>query len=119
MITVDRFIPRCGCRSVGECTHGLEAEGEALDELVDAFADEMKAKLRRKWREGYSGWDVPANRPGINAKLFEHVLRTGPQWVDIANLAAMLWNLDNGEAERIEALVAAPGGPARDAPPGA
>lgn len=68
-------------------------ELDALDALVDAFAKEMKAKLRKKYLDGYTGWDEPSLRPILELKLTEHVARGG-QYVDVANLAAMLWNLD-------------------------
>jgi hypothetical protein len=96
MITVQGQRTSCGCRSAGECEHNNWVEEHALDALVDAFAAEMKAKLRRKyWRDGYTGWDDPSNRPIIEQKLREHVGRLLAGWdqaVDVANLAAMLWN---------------------------
>lgn len=93
MITVESFNKSCGCRSVGECHHNSTAEMQALDALVDAFAAEMKKKLRRKALEGYSGWDDPAYAEGMRAAMLEHALRGPGQEVDVANLAAMLWNI--------------------------
>jgi hypothetical protein len=96
MITVQGQRESCGCRSAGECVHNNWAEEHALDALVDAFAKEMKKKLRQKyWRDGYTGWDDIANLAIIQQKLGEHVVRLlagGDQAVDVANLAAMLWN---------------------------
>lgn len=96
MITVNSLYQSCGCRSVGECEHINWVEERALDALVDAFAEAMKAKLRQKyWRDGHTGWDNPCNRQIIVEKLQEHVRREvagQSQEVDIANLAAMLWN---------------------------
>lgn len=92
MITVEQFEISCGCRSVGECTHNDFAELKALDALVDAFAAEMKKKLRKKAAEGRSGWDNPLYKDGIRDALILHVVRGPGQEVDAANLAAMLWN---------------------------
>lgn len=93
MITVENFVKPCGCRSAGECTHNIFVEVKALDAMVDAFAAEMKMKLHKKWREGQRGWDDPECAEGIRAALASHVARGRGQEVDIANLAAMLWNM--------------------------
>jgi hypothetical protein len=97
MITTEQFMRPCGCRSVGECMHNIfgdhSAELRALDALVDAFAVEMKKKLRAKADAGRTGWDNPANADGIRAAMFEHAARGPGQEVDVANFAAMLWNL--------------------------
>ena len=66
---------------------------EALDALVDAFAVEMKKKLRRKALEGRHGWDDPQYAEGIRVAMLEHARRGPGQEVDVANLAAMLWNM--------------------------
>lgn len=92
MITVQDFTKQCGCRSVGECQHNITAEVQALDALVDAFAIEMKKKLRRKALDGRGGWDEPQYADGIRAAMIEHANRGPGQEVDVANLAAMLWN---------------------------
>jgi hypothetical protein len=96
VIAVEQFMTPCGCRSVGECVHNLGAEAAALDALVDAFAAAMKAKLQRQRWRGWRGWDDPANRNVIRARLAEHLMKPGDQWVDVANFAAMLWNLGPG-----------------------
>ena len=94
MIKAKDFIKRCNCRSVGECNHNLTAELKALDRMVDAFAKEMKKKLHKKVIEGYSGWDDVKYKNAIKASLRNHVDRE-EQEVDVANLAAMLWNMEN------------------------
>ena len=96
MITAEQFKPRCNCRSVGECWHGLTAEMTALDALVDAFALEMKKKLYKQYVKGYHGWDDPEMKALLETKLNEHVQRGEEQMVDVANLAAMLWNMEQG-----------------------
>lgn len=96
--TTADFRPNCGCRSAGECSHGSFAEVAALDAMVDAFAAEMKKKLKAKLVHGYGGWDSedPEVRRNIEIGLSVHVARhlrgEGAQSVDIANFAAMLWN---------------------------
>ena len=73
-------------------------EVEALNTLVDSFAAEMKLKLARKFLHGRSGWDSPESKAFLEASLAEHMVRhleTGGQLVDIGNIAAMLWNIDN------------------------
>lgn len=94
MITTEQFVKSCGCRSAGECTHNNTAEFQALNALVDEFAKAMKRKLRAKLFSGRSGWDDVKNAEGIRAALLEHALRGETQWVDVANFAAMLWNME-------------------------
>lgn len=53
----------------------------------------MKTKLRKKWREYYSGWDNPDTADSLRAAMINCVLRGPGQEIDIANFAAMLWNL--------------------------
>ncbi len=82
-------VPLCKC-----------GELASLDALVDAFAEEMKAKLREKAQGGYTGWDDPdwavSERPldpedeTVWQALHEHVGKGDP--VDIANFAAFIWN---------------------------
>ena len=93
MITTEEYTPRCNCRSVGECYHGLGAEENALNALVDEFAKEMKRKLQEKRLEGYHGWDDPEYKEELERLLREHVNKEGAQMVDVANFAAMLWNM--------------------------
>lgn len=108
------FIPACGCRSVGECFHGLGAESAALDAMVDAFAAKMKSKLRKQISKGYAGWDDPNANECLRIGLATHVIRQnkgdGNQLVDIANFCAMLWN--QNEPSETDAIRAAKGGAA-------
>lgn len=94
MIRSEDFIPLCGCRSAGECSHGAFADARALDAMVDAFASAMKRKLRQKATEGWYGWDDRRRKTDISIALKGHVDRGSYQWVDVANLAAMLWNME-------------------------
>lgn len=75
-----------------------DPEMKALSDLVDKFAQEMKRKLHQKYLQGYSGWDDPFNRRTIGTMLVKHVDEFNGQFVDIANLAAMLWNFEQKEA---------------------
>lgn len=93
MITADDFRKQCGCRGAGECDHNSTAELEALDAMVDAFAAQMKQKLRLKALDGFSGWDDPGRADIIRGAMIEHSRRGPGQEVDVANLAAMLWNM--------------------------
>lgn len=97
MITTDSFIKPCGCRSAGDCTHNAHAEFDALDALVDAFAAEMKKKLRKKALEGRGGWDDPNCEEWLRASLVTHAERGEGQEVDVANIAAMLWNMGHND----------------------
>lgn len=98
LIQTDNFRSSCGCRSVGECSHGVYAEVAALDAMVDAFAAAMKKKLKTQLVKGYGGWDSPDPEVqrnieiGLSVHVVRHLRREGDQSVDIANLAAMLWN---------------------------
>ena len=94
MITTEQFMKSCGCRSAGECTHNNTAEFQALNALVDEFAKAMKRKLRAKLFSGRSCWDDVKNAEGIRAALLEHAARGVGQWIDVANFAAMLWNME-------------------------
>ena len=86
------------------------AELESIIAAVDEMAVKMKAKLREKAREGYSGGLTPSFRTVVAEKLIEHaetLTGTCPhchshdgehdheegaeQAVDVCNLALMLW----------------------------
>lgn len=76
-----------------------EVQEKALNTLVDAFAAEMKAKLLQKMREGYRGWDDHGLSTKLGLGLRNHAQRAiveedPEQLVDVANLAAMLWNME-------------------------
>jgi hypothetical protein len=68
------------------------AECKRLGRMVDRFSAEMKAKLRRKAREGFGGWDDSPNFPNelLENGLNQHRLKRN--WIDAANFAAMLWH---------------------------
>jgi len=99
MITADAFRQLDRSDRGGGDVVGFP-EVAALEALVDAFAAEMKKKLVRKFLDGYHGWDDPECEVVIRQSLAEHVSRSetrNGQFVDIANLAAMLWNIERGK----------------------
>jgi hypothetical protein len=65
-------------------------EVQALFQLVDFFALEMKIRLLEKYHKGKRGWDSESIRNTLKRKLGRPVTR---EPVDIANLAMFLWNL--------------------------
>ena len=75
-----------------------DVEVSALQHLVDDFSDAMETKLIEKHHQGYRGWNNPANKDMIAKSLKEHVERGTDEYVDIANLAAMMWNFERMEA---------------------
>ena len=87
------FQQSCGCRSVGECSHGDFVWLHALDALLTAFTAEMRKKLIRKFTEGRTGWDDPEwTEDQIMQALREHVEKENGDMVDVANFAMFLWN---------------------------
>lgn len=68
-------------------------ETMALSKLIKVFSDEMERKLHRKLMQGYSGWDDENMKEYLKESIKNHVEKG--DWVDVANLAAMLWNLED------------------------
>lgn len=69
---------------------------DRLMECVDAFAEQMKVKLRKKRAQGFSGWDDENELQYITDIMMQHAeeLAEGKnEAVDLANLAMMIWNL--------------------------
>jgi hypothetical protein len=64
-----------------------------LDQAVDDFASEMKARLREQARKGYRGWDDPENYQRIVEMMVKHAAVAAGEEVDVANLAMILWSL--------------------------
>ena len=77
-----------------------DAEAAALEELVDAFAEQMKQKLFLAMKKGRYGWDDEGwDRREIYTSLIQHtegITAEGkvPDFdpVDVANFAAFYWN---------------------------
>ena len=97
-VKTEDFIKRCGCRSVGECSHDYTVEIEALNALVDQFAAAMKTRLMEKYARGWSGWDDEAfDVPKIRDRIYDNLFGRGEKGaptdpIDVANLAAFWWN---------------------------
>ena len=70
-----------------------QEEIDRLDQAVDDFASEMKARLREQAMKGYRGWDDPENYQRIVDMMAEHAAVAEGQEVDAANLAMILWSV--------------------------
>ena len=64
-----------------------------LDQAVEDFALEMKARLREQAMKGYRGWDDPENYQRIVEMMVKHAAVAEGEEVDAANLAMILWSL--------------------------
>jgi hypothetical protein len=77
---------------MNECVR-LHSELDALYACVDAFALEMKEKLKHKYLNGYRGWDNEMWTPDqIIEALKDHLYKPNRDMVDIANIAMFHWN---------------------------
>jgi hypothetical protein len=70
-----------------------QEEIDRLNAAVDAFAAEMKARLREQALKGYRGWDDPAQYERILEMLVRRAPAAEGEEVDTANLAMILWSL--------------------------
>ena len=70
-----------------------QEEINRLDQAVDEFASEMKARLREQAMKGYRGWDEPQNYQRILEMMMQHAAVAEGEEVDAANLAMILWSL--------------------------
>ena len=70
-----------------------QEEINRLDQAVDDFASEMKARLREQAIKGYRGWDDPENYQRIVEMMVKHAAVAEGEEVDAANLAMILWSL--------------------------
>lgn len=72
----------------------LEAELAELSAAVDAFAEEMKARLHEKACEGRTGWKDASKREAMYTSMLAQgagvPMAIGNE-ADIANFALMLW----------------------------
>jgi hypothetical protein len=73
-----------------------QEEINRLNEAVEDFAVEMKARLREQAIKGYRGWDDPANYERILDMLVKQAPASEGEEVDIANLAMILWSMRRG-----------------------
>ena len=70
-----------------------EEEIKRLDQAVDDFAIEMKARLREQAIKGYRGWDDPLHYQQIKDMMMKHASVSSGQEVDAGNLTMILWYL--------------------------
>jgi len=70
-----------------------QEEINRLDQAVDDFASEMKARLREQAIKGCRGWDDPENYQRIVEMMVKHAAVAEGEEVDAANLAMILWSL--------------------------
>jgi hypothetical protein len=70
-----------------------QEEINRLDQVVDDFTSEMKARLREQAIKGYRGWDDPENYQRIVEMMAKHAAVDEGKEVDAANLAMILWSL--------------------------
>jgi hypothetical protein len=70
-----------------------QEEINRLDQAVDDFATEMKARLQEQAMKGYRGWDDPENYQRIVEMMVKHAAVAEGEEVDAANLAMILWSL--------------------------
>ncbi len=75
-----------------------QQEIEQLNQTVDDFATEMKARLREQAIKGYRGWNDPENYHQIIDMMVKHASASSGQEVDAANLAMILWFLRKQDA---------------------
>jgi len=70
-----------------------QEEINRLDQAVDDFAAEMKARLREQAMKGYRGWDDPENYQRILDMMMKYAAVTEGEEIDAANLAMILWSM--------------------------
>ena len=89
------FFKPCNCRSVGECSHNMTAEIEALEACVKHFESTMRKKLKFEYMQGKFGWDDPNwTIEEIKEKIREQLEKGN--WVNVANFAMFAWNKEGG-----------------------
>jgi len=77
--------------------HDAPTETQALINLTEKAVVKMQDKLLQKRDEGYHGWDDSRIRDDLINSLIAHIERAKSdpnQWLDVANLAIMVWNID-------------------------
>ena len=75
-------------------------EIKKLEEAVDKFADEMKRRLRDKFKKGWTTWDDPDYKEALELRLASNFItvvknkkpkaKVFDDAVDIANIAMFL-----------------------------
>ncbi len=72
---------------------------KALEKVLELFSQDMKARLDEKEKVGWKGWNRNSenNRIHLLIRLMENTRKR--QWIDVANLAMFLWNLERCNEE--------------------
>jgi len=79
----------------------VNQEKQALIDLIDTFASEMKARLLHKYTEGYQGWDDP--EWSTSSMLLRMMRQLGDEdMVDAGNFLAFLWHRFSNRAENLK-----------------
>ena len=69
-----------------------QAETQALGSLMNAFTEKMVQRLMEGVAKGKTGWDSPDSAERLRECLLVNL--KAADWVDVANIAMMLWNLE-------------------------
>jgi len=75
------------------------ADRQVFLDMVCSFRDQMMARFDKCAREGWCGWDgasagdIKKFKTNLKERLLDNAKRG--DWIDVANLAAMLWNLED------------------------
>lgn len=89
-------MPRRGILGTRPKQRTEQEEMAALDEALDEFKNDMRARLYEKVKQGYKGWDDPS----IDAHIMKNLYHDVHELVDkgdklhlhdIANRAMFLW----------------------------
>lgn len=90
--------------TVSKEQYGTPLDNEMLEKLVNEFGDQMKQRLIEGSARGYKGWTHAEEKESdlwaSGHELFiRRLLAAASQrrWIDVANYAAFLWNLEKGE----------------------
>jgi hypothetical protein len=76
--------------------------GVKLLTLAGRFFERMESRLSQKQSEGWRGWGQISEKRLIE-RLLDNAHRQ--QWVDVANLALILWaQTERAEYERVQAV---------------
>lgn len=68
-----------------------------MDEVRRKFAKAMNERTSQKRQEGFSGWAESECRRSMRQRIGTRI-RQG-KWVDVANFAMFLWNLDGRKSK--------------------
>jgi hypothetical protein len=69
-----------------------QAETQALGSLMNVFTEKMVQRLMEGVSKGKTGWDAPESMEKLRESLLVNL--KAADWVDVATIAMMLWNLE-------------------------